>query len=125
MVSKKYICIICPNSCEIEVDHDNEKNEIRKISGNICEKGEEYVRKEIFCPERGLTTTIAVRNGSLPLVSVKTSKPISKYIITRVMDEISDLEIEAPVSIGDVIVHNILNTGVDIIATRNINKKVK
>ena len=122
MVSKKYICIICPNSCEIEVDHD--KNEIRKIFGNICEKGEEYVRKEILCPERGLTTTVKVRNGILPLVSVKTSKPIAKNMMIRAMDEISNLEIEAPVNIGDVIVNNILDTGADIIATKNINKKI-
>lgn len=123
MVNKKYVCIICPNSCEIEVEYSRDK--IKRISGNMCEKGEEYVRKEIFCPERGLTTTLRVKNGSLPLVSVKTSKAIPKEMMIKVMDEISNVEVEAPVKIGDIIIKNVLNTETDIIATKNINKKVK
>lgn len=123
MLTKRYVCIICPNSCEIEVEYSGD--EIKRISGNICEKGEEYVKKEILCPERGLTTTIKVKNGSLPLVSVKTSKAIPKEMMMKVMDEISNVEVEAPVRIGDIIIKNVLNTETDIIATKNIKKKVK
>jgi len=123
MLTKRYVCIICPNSCEIEVEYSEDK--INRISGNMCEKGEEYVKKEILCPERGLTTTIKVKNGSLPLVSVKTSKAIPKEMMMKVMDEISNVEVEAPIKIGNVIIKNVLNTEADIIATKNINKKVK
>jgi CxxC motif-containing protein len=120
-MKKKFICIICPNGCEIEVKYS--EVEIEKISGNLCEKGVEYVRKELLSPERGVTSLVAVKNGVLPLVSVKTSKPIPKEKIFGVMDEIADIEVEAPVKIGDIIVKNILDTGADIIATKNVDRR--
>lgn len=118
-MNKKYVCIICPNSCEMEVEYSGD--EIKGITGNICDKGEEYVRKELFCPERGLTTTVKIRNGSLPLVSVKTSKTIPKELLMKIMKELSRVEVEAPVKIGDVLIKNILDTKADIIATKNIS----
>ena len=36
---------------------------------------------------------------------------------------LKDVEVEAPIKIGDVLVSNIAGTGVDIVATRNIRKK--
>jgi CxxC motif-containing protein len=125
MVNRRYVCIICPNSCEIEVKYTKAGGRIEKISGNMCEKGVEYVKKEILHPERGLTTTVKVKNGSLPLVSVKTSKTIPKGMMMEVMCGISKLEVEAPVRIGDVLAANILGTGADIVATKDINKKVE
>ncbi|HIE34557.1 MAG TPA: DUF1667 domain-containing protein [Candidatus Altiarchaeales archaeon] len=121
MKTKKFICIICPNGCEIEVKY--EKKEIGSISGNICEKGEAYVRQELFSPERGLTTTVVVRNGTVPLVSVKTSKPIPKEKIFQVMNRLAGIEVDAPVKIGDIIIKNILETGADLVATKNVNRR--
>ncbi len=121
-MKKKFVCIICPNGCEIEVKYSEE--EIEKISGNLCEKGLDYVKKELFSPERGLTSSVNLKNGLLPLVSVKTSKPIPKEKIFALMDEIADIEIEAPVKIGDIIVKDILGTGVDIIVTKNVDKRI-
>ena len=118
-MNKRYVCIICPNGCEIEVEYSGD--EIKEITGNICDKGEEYVRKELFYPERGLTTTVKVKNGSLPLVSVKTSKTIPKELMMEVMKEISRLEVEAPIKIGDILIKNVLDTKADIIATKNIS----
>ncbi|MEA3255578.1 MAG: DUF1667 domain-containing protein [Candidatus Altiarchaeota archaeon] len=118
-MNKRYVCIICPNCCEIEVEYSGD--EIKEITGNICDKGEEYVRKELFCPERGLTTTVKVKKGSLPLVSVKTSKTIPKELMMEVMKEILRLEVDAPVKIGDILIKNVLDTKADIIATKNIS----
>ena len=122
-MKKKFICIICPNGCEIEVRY-SEKG-IEKVSGNLCERGLDYVKKELFSPERSVTSSVEVRNGSLPLVSVKTSKPIPKEKIFAVMDEIASIEVEAPIRIGDVIVRDILGTGADIIATKNVDKRIQ
>jgi len=118
MTKKKFICIICPNGCEIEAEFDS--TSIKKLEGNTCEKGAEYVRKEIFSPERGLTTTVRVLNGSLPLVSVKTSEPIPKEKMMNAMREIRRLKVSAPVRIGDVLFENILGTGSDVVATKNV-----
>jgi CxxC motif-containing protein len=120
-MKRRFICIICPNGCEVDVEYSGDG--VEKISGNLCDKGEEYVRKEILSPERGLTSSVRVRNGSLPLVSVKTSKPVPREKIFGIMDEIADVEVEAPVKIGDVIVRDVLDTGADIIATKNVERR--
>jgi len=119
-MKKRFICITCPNGCEIEAEFD-EKG-IRNIKGNLCEKGEDYVRKEIFSPERGLATSVRVENGSLPLVSVKTSKPIPKGRIMDVMKEVGKLKASAPVKVGDILLEDILGTGADLVATKNVGK---
>lgn len=121
MTSKKYVCIICPNSCEIEAEYSGK--DVRKITGHSCKKGEEYVRKEIIAPERGVTTTVPVRNGLIPLVSVKSSKAIPKELIGKAVSEIAKARADAPVKIGDVIVRNILGTDADIVATKDVPRK--
>ena len=108
--------------CEINVKYD--LNSIKEIHGNLCEKGREYVVEEIFNPKRVLTTTVKVRNGEIPMASVKTSKPIPKEIIFEVMKEISNIEVEAPVRIGKVVIQNILNTGADVVATKNVKSAI-
>ncbi len=67
-------------------------------------------------------TTVVRIKGSIKysVVPVKSSKPIpiSKWIeCSRVL---SRIYVGAPIEIGDIICKNILNTGVDIVATRNI-----
>ena len=37
------------------------------------------------------------------------------------MNEIKNITVDAPVKIGDIIKHNILNLNVDLIATKNID----
>jgi len=59
MANKKYVCIICPNSCEIAVEYSGK--DITRITGQGCKKGEEYVRKELTSPERGITTSVPVK----------------------------------------------------------------
>jgi CxxC motif-containing protein len=118
---KNFVCIICPNGCEIIVEYSG--TEIKKVSGNLCDKGEAYVRKEHHSPERGITSTVAVRNGILPLVSVKASQPVLKNRIFEVMDAIAEIEVAAPVKIGDVLLKDAAGTGADIVATRNVEKR--
>jgi CxxC motif-containing protein len=120
-MKKEMICIGCPMGCYLTVDYDGKT--IRSVSGNRCKVGLEYAEKEISNPERTLTTTVKVKNGHLPLVSVRTNKPIPKNKIFDIMDLLAKIEVEAPVKIGDPIVQNILGTGVNVVATKNIIKK--
>lgn len=114
------ICVGCPKGCRIKIEDKDGK--ITDISGHSCEKGKEYAREEFKNPTRILPTTVIVNKGELPLVSVKTAKPIPKKYLLPAMKEIAKARVEAPVNIGDVIIDNILDTGVDIIATNNVNK---
>ena len=120
-MKKEMICIGCPMGCYLAVDYDGKK--VRSVSGNRCKVGLEYAEKEISNPERTLTTTLKVKNGHLPLVSVRTNKPLPKNKIFDAMDLLAKVEVEAPVKIGDSIVQNIFGTGVDVVATKNITKK--
>ena len=119
-MKKEMICIGCPMGCYLTVDHDGKT--IRDVSGNRCKVGLEYAEKEISNPERTLTTTVKVKNGNLPLVSVRTNKPIAKNKIFDVMNLLAKIEVEAPIKIGDPIIQNVFDTDVNILATKNILK---
>ena len=114
-------CIICPIGCEVTVHH--EEGTITKMEGHQCKKGIGYVEEELFDPKRTLTTTMNVKNGELPLVSVKTSIPVPKERLFDVMDVISQIETAAPVKIGDVLVQSVLGLDADIVATKMVGRK--
>jgi len=117
---KNIICIRCPRGCKVAIKSKN--NKIQSITGNACPLGIEYAREEFIDPKRILPTTVKVINGELPLVPVKTEKGIPKDLLFEAMKEIAELEVKAPVKIGQVIIKNLIGTGVRLIATRNINR---
>jgi len=121
MEKKDFICIVCPIGCNIEVKFEGKG--IRSISGNKCFKGKEFVIAEIIHPQRVLTTTVKVKNGENKLLPVKTDKPVSKELIFKIMKEVRQIEVKAPIKINQVIVENILETGANLIAERSIRKK--
>ena len=120
-MKKKLICISCPQGCTLTVDYTQKT--VQNISGNRCNLGLEYATKEISNPERTLTTTVRIKNGHLPLVSVKTSTPIPKKLIFEAMTLLAKVEIEAPIRIGDKIIQNLFESNTSIVATKNILKK--
>jgi len=120
-MKKELICIGCPLGCFLSVKYVGKT--IKNVTGNRCKVGLDYAEKEIFNPERTLTTTVRVKNGHLPLVSVRTSNPMPKNRIFDAMALLAKVEIEAPVKIGDEIIQNLFDTNVNIVATKNIMKK--
>ncbi len=58
----------------------------------------------------------------MPLVSVKTEKAIPKRLLLKAMVEIAEIEVKAPVKIGQVIKDDLMRTGVSLVATRNIKR---
>ena len=121
MTEKEYTCIVCPVGCKVVVTID-ENNNIAKIKGNQCPRGKDYVQQELIDPRRVLATTVRVKNGKLPLVPVKTDGAIPKRLLIDAMNVLANVEVDAPVRLGDIIVENILDTGVNVIATRTIDK---
>jgi CxxC motif-containing protein len=117
---KKMICICCPIGCPLIVDYAPKK--VQSVIGNRCKIGLDYAEKECFNPERTLTTTVRIKNGHLPLVSVRTNKPIPKNRIFDVMTLLAKVEMEAPIKIGEKIIENLFDAGVSIVATKNILK---
>lgn len=115
---KELICIGCPIGCMMKVDVQGE--EIR-VSGNGCKRGESYARNEILCPKRPIASTVALKNGAIRRLSVRTAGEVPKDSIFACMQEIHEICVSAPVRIGDVVLKNCAGTGVDIIATKNVD----
>jgi CxxC motif-containing protein len=119
-MKKEMICIICPLGCSLTVNYTQKA--IQSVEGNQCKRSLEYAEKEIFNPERTLTTTVRVKHGHLPLVSVRTNKPLPKELIFDAMNLLAEIEVKAPIRIGHKIAENLFNTGVDAVATKNVEK---
>lgn len=117
MERRELICIGCPMGCPMVVDIDG--TEI-SVSGNTCPRGDDYARKEVLSPTRIVTSSVKIEGGAMPMVSVKTEHDIPKGKIMDIMEEIHQASVKAPIAIGDVVIENCAGTGVNIVATRNV-----
>jgi CxxC motif-containing protein len=117
---KKHLtCVICPIGCDIDVKLPV-SDEV-SMEGNKCEKGKEFVLHELEEPMRILTTTVRIDGAKWAMLPVRTDRPIPKRLLFKVIDELSDIELQAPVKLSDVIVVDIAGTGANIVATRSMN----
>lgn len=117
-MKRVFTCIVCPNGCEIEAEYEG--TQVNAITGNLCPKGRDYVTQELVDPRRTIATSVRVMGGDQTLASVRLTSPIPKARIFDAMAEINARVLTAPVSIGDVVIHDLLGLGCDVIATRNV-----
>jgi CxxC motif-containing protein len=122
MDEKKITCIICPIGCKIFVTTDGKQIAFKE--GNGCKKGIDYAKSEALDPRRILTTSVLVKDGEWPLVSIKSTRPIPKDKLFPILKQIKKITINAPVTSGQIIIKNVLNTGVDIVSTKTIKKTI-
>ena len=116
MEKREFVCIGCPLGCNVTVD--TEGDQIRSIAGNTCPRGADYVTKELTDPRRIVTSLVRVKGGELPVVSVKTEADIPKDRIGECIGVLKDIELRAPVRMGQVVAEDICGTGIRVIATR-------
>ncbi|MBQ7637666.1 MAG: DUF1667 domain-containing protein [Clostridia bacterium] len=116
-MKKELTCVACPLGCQITVEYNGE--EVISVTGNTCKRGDAYARTEIVNPTRSLTTTVKVDGGVHPVVPAKSSKPVPKSMMFDCMKVINAASVTAPVTIGQVLIPDILGTGADIVATNN------
>ena len=119
-MKREMVCISCPKGCRMTVEYEGSK--VLKVTGNSCKKGITYAVDEITRPMRIVTSTVKVLHGELPVVPVKTHKPIRRNKIFKVMEEIYRAEVEAPVKEGQVIIKNPAKCGADVVATLELEK---
>lgn len=115
---KDLVCIVCPRGCRLTVDEAQDY----KVTGNGCPRGAEYGRTELQNPTRTLTTTVCVAGGLHRRLPVRTSKAIPKALLPAAMAEAAKLRLTAPVAAGQVLIHDLLGTGADLVATRVLPK---
>ena len=120
MEVRNLTCINCPMGCPLTVEMEGD--EVISVTGNTCKRGDSYARKEVSNPTRIVTSTVKVTGGKADMVSVKTREDIPKGKIFDCVKALKGVEVKAPVHIGDVIVPNAAGTGIDIVATKNVEE---
>lgn len=120
-MKEELICIQCPLGCHLSVEHDGRR--IQVVTGHECKRGLVYAEKEVFQPQRTVTTTVAVRGSCFPLLPVKTDTPVPKSLTQDIVNALSALAVEAPVESGEVVLPDALGTGSNIIATRSAPRR--
>lgn len=121
MEERKLICINCPMGCMLTVAM--EKGAIVSIEGNTCKRGETYAGKELTNPTRIVTSTVKVTGGRDPMVSVKTKADIPKGKVMECVRALKNVTAKAPIRIGDVILEDAAGTGVNIVATKAVERE--
>ena len=109
---------MCPVGCRISVTIRDGTPE--STMGYGCQRGEDYVRQEVQQPRRVVISVVRCYNGDIPTVSVKTSSPVPKDTIRDVMATMCTVQVTAPIEVGDILVSNICNLGVNVVATRGV-----
>ena len=112
----KMICINCPKGCELDVERTGDEV---VVTGHACPRGEAYGKAELANPTRMVTGHVRVAGMRKPL-PVKTKTAIPKAKINDVLFALAQTTVQLPVKIGDVIIPNAAETGVDVVATTNL-----
>ncbi len=117
---KTFICVGCPLGCKVTLTIDG-KGAVVGFAGNKCKEGEKYVLEEYRNPVRTLTATVVTEGSSQPLLAVRTNRPIVKTKLAEGMAILAKVRAKPPLKVGDVVVPNLLDTGVDIVASSNLS----
>lgn len=106
------ICIMCPMGCPLCIDEIEGKV---TVTGNSCPAGVKYGISEYTHPRRNVTTLIRLKSGRI--ASCRTSAAVPKESVAQVVQYIGTLRADDDLGIGDVIEHDVLGLGVDLILT--------
>ena len=115
MPEQEIICTGCPLGCRVTLKL-NDNGEIESMIGNQCKEGQKYVTAEYKDPSRVFTATVFVEGGGR-LLPVRTDRPIPKGKLKELMYAIAKVRVKQPVKLGQEIIHNVLGTGANLIAT--------
>lgn len=122
----QFNCTTCPSECLLTVKVERDANgavvEVRSVTGNSCPRGDKFAHQELTCPMRVLTTTVAVSGGDEALLPVRTAEAIPLELHAQAMNLIRGPVVNAPIHMGDVILPNLLDTNINLIASMDINQ---
>ncbi|WP_027632693.1 DUF1667 domain-containing protein [Clostridium hydrogeniformans] len=116
-MERELICIVCPRGCRLKVNVDE-----KTVTGNSCKRGEIYGINEVTSPVRVITSTVKINGAALRMLPVKTDGAIPKDLNFKCMEEIAKVEVEAPIKVGQVVIENVLGTGINVVAARTLKK---
>lgn len=114
-MEKTIICTVCPQGCRIVVA--GEGSRIDSVTGFTCPRGKAYAEQEFICPMRILTGSVRTADAVEPLLPVRSADRIPRDRALECMKILRSVVVKPPVKVHDTIVKNILDTGVDIVAS--------
>jgi CxxC motif-containing protein len=118
---KEMICIVCPNSCRLCIEQTADSFKVR---GNLCSRGEAFAVNEMTNPRRTVTSTVRTVFAAFPVLPVRTSRDIPKEKIRDLMCFLAGVTVQKALGIGDVVVKDALDLGIDVIASSNELKEM-
>ena len=101
-MKRELTCIGCPMGCRLTAEFNG--TEVTEVTGNGCAM---------------VTALVRVVGMERPL-SVKTEAPIEKRLVFDCLAALGAVAVAPPVRIEDVILENVLGTGVNVVATEDI-----
>ena len=115
----KLICITCPKGCTLEVQREGDT--VVKVDQG-CKRGHEYAKRELVDPRRMVSSTVKIKGGAHPLLPVYTADAFPKPRIPELMAALRELKLKAPVRMNEVVLENAMETGINILASRDMPK---
>lgn len=116
--TRNLTCIVCPRGCQMVVTLSDD-GRVEGVEGNFCKRGVVYANDECTNPKRTVTSTMRTVGGRV--VAVKTLGSIPKEKMFDVMAEINRAVADDDVKIGDVLIENVSDTGINVVATGKVN----
>ena len=117
-MEKQIICTVCPRGCFMTIKGEN--GVVESVENYSCPRGLEYAKTEFVAPVRILTTLVKIDGKENELLPVRSNKPVLMEKIPQVMQVIKGAVVTLPVKRYDVIIKNVCDTGVDIVATKDV-----
>ena len=116
IIKKK--CKVCPIGCELTIIKNQSVPSGYTVSGNSCNRGRDFGIQEIIEPSRVLTGRVLLKGGHMSRLPVKTTGVVPKDKIEECLKIFNSTEVFAPIKKGDIVIENILELGVDVVAAR-------
>lgn len=116
MNTRTLTCIGCPMGCQLTVTLQD--GAVTAVEGNTCRRGDDYARKECVCPMRTVTGTVRTVDGRV--FSVRTAGDVPRDKVMDTAAALCRVRAALPVHIGDTVLRNVCDTGVDVVATQNM-----
>ncbi len=118
-MEKNLICINCPQGCHLTINTASETGDFT-VTGNRCPRGQTYAIQELTDPRRVVTAVVPTNCHALPYLPVRTDKPLPKTLIPDLLNSLYKMRVDAPKAMGDIILENYKNTGVNVIASETL-----
>lgn len=117
MIEEKLICVTCPKGCTLMVTREG-KTVVNVENG--CKRGHEYAQQELTDPRRMVASSVRIHGGRHTLLPVYISAPFPKPRIPELLRVLRGITVTAPVKVDEIVYKNVLDTGIDVHASRDI-----